>query len=257
MQSSILSVLIEKLWWLPLVIIIVSVLKTPWFKGLVGEWLVKVSANYLLDKAIYHAIHNVTLETPDGTTQVDHIFISKYGVFVVETKNYAGWIFGSENQSTWTQKIYKTTNKFQNPLRQNYKHLKAIESALNVPFEHLKSVIVFVGGSTFKTNMPANVTYAGGYIRYIKSFNQPVFDENEVLRLLNTIQSQRLRPSLKTNRDHVKNLEARLTDNTSKTCVKCGSSMILRAVKSGENAGKQFWGCSQYPRCRSTLVKSS
>ena len=254
MQPNILGIFIEKLWWLLPLFFIISILKTPWFKGLIGEWLVKVSANYLLDKETYYAVHNITLETPDGTTQIDHIFISKYGVFVVETKNYAGWIFGGENQPTWTQKIYKRTNKFQNPLRQNYKHLKALEAALGIPFEHLKSVIVFVGGSTFKTDMPTNVTYAGGYVRYIKSFTQAVFNDNQVQQLLNVIQTRRLKPSLKTNRDHVKNLESRLTNNFSKTCPKCGNEMILRTTKSGENAGKQFWGCSQFPKCRSTLI---
>lgn len=255
MQPNMLGVLIDKFWWLLPLFFITSILKTPWFKGMVGEWLVKISANYLLDKETYHAVHNVTLETTDGTTQIDHIFISKYGIFVVETKNYAGWIFGGENQSTWTQKIYKTTNKFQNPLRQNYKHLKALEAALNIPFEHLRSVIVFVGGSTFKTDMPANVTYAGGFIRHIKSFTQVVFNDAQIRQLVNIVQTQRLKPSLKTNREHVKNLESRLSNNSSKTCPRCGSEMILRSTKSGENAGKQFWGCSQFPKCRSVLVK--
>jgi predicted RNA-binding Zn-ribbon protein involved in translation (DUF1610 family) len=253
MQANILGVLIEKLWWLFPVIIAISIFKTPWFKGLIGEWLVKVSANYFLDKTTYHAVHNVTLETPDGTTQIDHVFISKFGVFVVETKNYSGWIFGGENQPTWTQKIYKTTNKFQNPLRQNYKHLKALEAALDIPFAHLESVIVFVGGSTFKTEMPANVTYAGGYIRHIKSFTHVVINQSRVEELFKVIQTCKLKPSLKTNREHVKNLEARLTNHTSKACPKCGSEMILRTTKSGENAGKQFWGCSQFPRCRSVI----
>ena len=121
----------DRIWWLVPLLIIVIFLKTPWFKGLFGEWLVKVSAKYFLDKSIYHAVHNVTLITPDGSTQIDHIFVSQYGVFVVETKNYSGWIFGSENQPMWTQKLFKVTNKFQNPLRQNYKHLKALEAALN------------------------------------------------------------------------------------------------------------------------------
>lgn len=254
MQVNILSIFIEKFWWLLPVIIAASILKTPWFKGLFGEWLIKVSAHYLLDKSTYHAIHNVTLETPDGTTQIDHIFISKYGVFVVETKNYTGWIFGGENQPTWTQKIYKTTNKFQNPLRQNYKHLKALEAALDIPFEHLKSVVVFVGGSTFKTEMPDNVTYAGGYIRHIKSFTQIVIDDSIVEGLLKAVRTGRLKPSLKTNREHVKNLEARLTNNTCKTCPKCGSEMVLRTTKSGANAGKQFCGCSQYPKCRTVAL---
>lgn len=69
----------------------------------------------------------MTLDTPDGTTQIDHVFLSPFGVFVLETKNMRGWIFGSENQAQWTQQIFKQRFKFQNPTRQNYKHLKALE----------------------------------------------------------------------------------------------------------------------------------
>jgi restriction system protein len=249
-MPNILGMFVEKYWWLIPLLIIVSTLKTPWFKGLFGEWLVKISAKYLLDKEIYHAIHNVTLETPDGTTQIDHVFVSQYGIFVVETKNYTGWIFGSEHQPTWTQKIYKTTNKFQNPLRQNYKHLKALEAALDISIDKLHSVIVFVGGNTFKTDMPANVTYAGGYIRYIKSFTSPVITDAELQKALSLIQTKRLKPSFKTNQEHVKNVQARLDPTAAKLCPKCGSDMLLRTTKSGDNAGKKFWGCSQFPKCR-------
>jgi hypothetical protein len=34
------------------------------------------------------------------------------------------------------------------------------------------------------------------------------------------------------------------------TCSKCGSNMILRTSKSGTNQGEQFWGCSNFPKCR-------
>src|SRR5690606_8837661 len=98
---------------------------------------------------------NVTLNTPDGTTQIDHVFLSPYGIFVLETKNMSGWIFGSEKQAQWTQKLYKRTFKFQNPLRQNYKHLKALEATLGVNPENLHSVITFAGGSTVKTGRRA------------------------------------------------------------------------------------------------------
>ncbi|MGR5279715.1 nuclease-related domain-containing protein, partial [Vibrio rotiferianus] len=90
----------------------------------------------------------------------DHIVVSKYGIFVVETKNMKGWIFGSARQRQWTQKIYRHSSKFQNPLHQNYKHIKALETLLGCSEEHLHSVIVFIGDSTFKTEMPPNVTYA-------------------------------------------------------------------------------------------------
>lgn len=116
-------------------------------------------ARLMLDKGTYHRVHNVTLPTRDGTTQIDHILVSCFGVFVLETKNMRGWIFGGEKQAQWTQKLYKHTLKFQNPLRQNFKHVKVIEATLQIPPDMIHSVVVFVGGSTFKTDMPSNVTY--------------------------------------------------------------------------------------------------
>src|SRR5690606_36774287 len=158
-------------WFIPLMLVI-TVCQSRWAKGYIGELLVRLFAHWQLDKQTYRRLHNVTLNTPDGTTQIDHVFLSPYGIFVLETKNMGGWIFGSEKQPQWTQKLYKRSFKFQNPLRQNYKHLKALEAALSVSPEHLHSVITFVGGSTFKTEVPANVTQGIGFIRYIQSFQQ-------------------------------------------------------------------------------------
>jgi len=202
---------------------------------------------------IYHPIHNVTLPTLYGTTQIDHIFVSRYGIFVVETKNMKGWIFGGEKQARWTQKIYKKSFKFQNPLRQNYKHVKALEAALDVPsWEAIHSVIVFAGESTFKTPMPAKVTRGGGYIRYIRSFRDPVLSEEQVHDVVAKIQAGRLSPSFKTHRQHVRNLKSRSNPEAERKCPKCGSAMVLRTVRRGSRAGNRFWGCSTYPECRVT-----
>jgi restriction system protein len=154
-------------WWLfaiPAVLgVLFGLLALPAVKGYLGELLVRVSARMLLDRENYVPLHNVTLRTRDGTTQVDHVIVSPYGVFVIETKNMRGWIFGGEKQSQWTQKIFRKTFRFQNPLRQNYKHVRAVEEALRIPAETAHSVVVFVGGATFKTPMPENVTRGVGY----------------------------------------------------------------------------------------------
>ncbi len=235
--------------FIPLILLIV-LLKSPWVKGQIGELLVRLFAHWQLDKQTYRRLHNVTLSTPDGTTQIDHVFLSPYGIFVLETKNMSGWIFGSEQQPQWTQKLYKRTFKFQNPLRQNYKHLKALEATLGVSSEQLHSVITFIGGSTFKTQMPANVTQGIGFIRYIKSFQQRVFTEAEVDALMHALQTSRRTPSLATHREHVQNLK-RLSDPTAeRQCPKCGSALVIRTVNSGPKAGQQFWGCSMFPKCR-------
>jgi restriction system protein len=161
-----------------------------------------------------------------------------------------GWIFGGEDEAQWTQKIFKKFFKFQNPLRQNYKHVKALELALDVPPETIRSVVVFAGKSTFKSPMPANVIRGGGYVTYIKSFCEPVLSESEVQRVVSQIQSGRLEPSRETHRQHVQLLKARGDPSADRKCPKCGSSMVLRTAKRGAGAGNQFWGCSAYPKCR-------
>ncbi|MDP2417341.1 MAG: NERD domain-containing protein, partial [Hydrogenophaga sp.] len=227
-----------------------------WFKGVAGEFAVNSSVKLLLDKEKYHLIKNVTLPTEDGSTQIDHIIVSEFGVFVVETKNMKGWIFGSPNQKTWTQKIYKHSNKFQNPLHQNYKHLKTLETLLGLTEQQLHSVIVFIGDSTFKTEMPENVTYGGGYARYIKSKITPVLTASQVVEITKKIEQGRLAASFKTNREHVrhvKNIFAEKENSNVPSCPKCGSTMVLRETKQGQNVGMKFWGCTKFPQCRGTM----
>ena len=96
-----------KLWWVLPLLLVVLIAKTPWFKGVLGEGLVNFFAWLRLPKDTYHRVHNVTLPTPDGTTQIDHVLVSRFGIFVVETKNMRGWIFGAEDQAQWTQKLFK------------------------------------------------------------------------------------------------------------------------------------------------------
>ncbi|EIM64804.1 nuclease-related domain-containing protein [Desulfobacter postgatei] len=212
-SSTLILQLLGKFWYFIPIFIVLRVLKTPWFKGILGEFIINVSAKIFLDKEQYHLIKNVTLPTEDGTTQIDHIIVSKFGVFVVETKNMKGWIFGNPNQKTWTQKIYKHTRKFQNPLHQNYKHIKTIEALLDLNDQQIHSVIVFIGDSTFKTDMPENVTYGGGYLRYIKSKTKPLLSEAEVKEITNKIESGRLVRSFKTNREHVAHVRNIIAEN--------------------------------------------
>lgn len=191
------------------VVLIIAIFKYRFFKGWIGEFIVNTLTWIVLDKKLYHLIRNVTLPVEDGTTQIDHVIVSPYGIFVVETKNMKGWIFGGKNQPTWTQKIYRHNNKFQNPLRQNYRHVKALEDALQIAPEKLHSVVVFLGRATFKTPMPENVTYPLGYLKYIRSKCDVVFSEDEVERIKSRIGQVRLAPTRETHRDHVAALKVR------------------------------------------------
>lgn len=254
---SIISHFIKEFWFVfPIGIIIIRFLKTPWFKGMFGEAIVSFLAWLRLDKNIYHRINNVTLPAENGTTQVDHIIVTIYGEFVVETKNMKGWIFGSREQKTWTQKIFRHTEKFQNPLHQNYKHVKTLQSILGLEDNQIHSVVVFIGDSTFKTDMPENVIYGMGYIRYIKSKTQLFLSETKVLELKDQIENIRLERSFETSRAHIakiKNIVEEKKNKGTPECPRCGGEMVLREVKKGSNVGNKFWGCVRVPRCKGTI----
>ncbi len=198
--------IVKEVWFLLPILVIVWFFRTPRGKGIFGELIVNSRIKNSLDNNEYHLIKDVTLQSQGGTTQIDHIVLSKYGLFVIETKNMSGWIFGDEKQKYWTQVIYKKKNKFQNPLHQNYKHIKTLQELLNVNEDTIHSVIVFIGDSKFKTQMPPNVLQ-GDYINYIKSFTEPIFSDTYISNLKNKIENNRLKRGFKTNREHVKNVQ--------------------------------------------------
>jgi len=253
LATTLFSMIIQ-IWYIIPIVLILLFFRSPFGKGLLGEMLVNFAANVRLDKQKYHLLKNVTLPTESGTTQIDHIVMSEYGVFVIETKNMKGWIFGSEKQKSWTQKIYRHTNTFQNPLHQNYKHVKTIESALGIDAGKIFSVVVFVGDSNFKTQMPPNVTYAGGFIRYIKSKIEKIISPAEVEQIVSMIESGRLTNGLKTHREHVRHIQEIVKEKAKRNvCPRCGSELLLRVAKQGANRGSEFYGCSSYPKCRYTV----
>ncbi|WP_143158019.1 nuclease-related domain-containing protein [Rubritalea squalenifaciens] len=92
-----------------IIILLKGIFSSPSVKGWWGELQVTSFGLKRLDPAIYKVFNDIYLPRPDGkgTTQIDHLVISRFGLFVIETKNYGGWIFGSENQRQWTQQIYK------------------------------------------------------------------------------------------------------------------------------------------------------
>ena len=195
-------------------VIIKTVLKSKSFKGWFGEFRVRQAVTTQLDKDDYRQFHDVTLRTAEGTTQIDHVVVSIYGVFVIETKNMSGWIFGNPSHPKWTQTFGKSKNSFQNPLRQNYKHIKELESLLQIGGDKLFSVVVFTGDAEFKTDMPDNVIRSSQLARYIHAKNTPIMTESEVQSILLKINGSMLERSQETSRQHVLNLNRKFGNST-------------------------------------------
>ena len=200
---------------LQLFILVISLLyffNSRWFRGFAWKMRVHILTKIHLDKTKYHILKNVTLPDGDGKIQIDNIIVSEYGVFVIETINMRGWIFGDTIQKTWTQKIFKYTLKFQNPLHLNYKRVEILKSILELTDQQIFSIVVFVGNCFFKTEMPDDVINGPRLLKYIKSKDQQVILSTDVPMILSKIESERLRPSRKRIKSYIEHVKRTLEE---------------------------------------------
>ncbi|KAB2393407.1 MULTISPECIES: nuclease-related domain-containing protein [Bacillus cereus group] len=152
------------------------------WRGKVGKKMVKRILSKL-DHERYWVLHDVPVYTEYGyTTQIDHIVIAKTGIFFIETKNYEGWIYGSEKAARWTQGIFRKKHSFQNPFRQNYKHMKAIEWVMEQQLPCISIVTFHPKCSLKKVSVNSkgkHILYYGDLKKCIESYthNQLTIDE--------------------------------------------------------------------------------
>ena len=218
------------------------------FKGWTGELKTKITQGLLLDSQKYHVFNNILIKTAFGSTQIDHIVVSKFSIFVIETKQRDGWIFGSEKEEKWTQVIFKKKVRFQNPLLQNYGHTKSLAEFLSVDHDKIHSVVVFWGNCKFKTQMPENVIKSfTGCTSYIKSRKQVVFTDEEVNKICNTLKELKDSTTFMNGWRHTQSLRNRY--DRANICPKCGGNLVERIALKGEKAGTKFIGCDNYPQC--------
>lgn len=219
----------------------------PALKGAFGETIVSWLLSHL-PKDQYKVIHNIMLKTERGTSQVDHVVVSIYGIFVIEVKNYNGWIIGTENSSQWTQIIYKKKSHFKNPIHQNFGHVKAIEALLRDETIPIFPIVTFAGDAKLKvTVQTAKVVKYGDLNDTIKGLStEKVMDEsrmNDIEKLLQTSNVD----SVQNRKMHVKTINEKKDKIKAGICPRCGGKLVERSGKYGK-----FIGCSNYPKCRYT-----
>lgn len=132
----------------------------------------------------YFIFNNLTIPSDvNGSSQIDHLVVSKFGIFVIESKDYKGWIFGSKDQEHWTQSLPGGRSKFQfqNPLRQNWSHIMALKKLMPfVPDDVFKNIVVFSNSSEMKTGSIEGVVRPGALVRYISSFTEGKISEENL-----------------------------------------------------------------------------
>ncbi|MCQ4936782.1 NERD domain-containing protein [Anaerotignum propionicum] len=252
-------------------------------KGYYGEYLTVRCLEGISEKEKF--LPNVYLNkaAKEGqTTEIDVVYINEYGIFVLESKNYSGWIFGNDKAKNWTQSLNKRVkNKFYNPVFQNAGHISALKATLGSRFDNTyKSIIVFSERCELK-----NVTVQTPDVYVIKRNNirkivqslsrTPVLTEDDISEIYSVL-SARTKVDEELKQKHIEDIKNDIVrpkpasfvvkkeiekeavreekrqplEGDNKICPKCGAHMVLRIAQKGANKGAHFWGCSKFPKCR-------
>lgn len=214
---------------------------TPKIKGYLGERRVSESLKRLNTKE-YIVLNNIELKIKGSISQIDHIIVSDYGIFVIETKNYKGWILGYEKDRYWYQVIYKYRRKFYNPVLQNQGHIYALKHVLkNYNYLRYYSIIAFTKRATLKTKTYTDVVYTNKLVKTIKKYDSAYLNERTKNEIVAAILTAR-----KNSRTEDKKVIANSTINRN-ICPNCGGNLIKRNGQYGV-----FWGCTNFPKCKYT-----
>lgn len=194
----------------------------------------------------------------EETTEIDVILLHESGIYVFESKNYSGWIFGNETQQYWTQVLPKGRHhsqktQFLNPIIQNNAHIKWLKTFLNDEDLPFVSIIAFSDRCTLKditlinknhfviNRYKAEATVQSNASVVGQQLSNQQIDElyNELYPLTQT--------NSETREKHISDIKSKMQKAV---CPLCGAELVKRVATKGNNKGKEFWGCSRYPKCR-------
>lgn len=262
--------------------------------GSIGEYHVRQS---LLPLEGYKKfLSNCYLPKEDGTfTEVDLILLHESGIYVIESKNYSGWIFGKDYEQYWTQSFGRRKSqrsRFFNPIIQNAVHVKWLREYIGKDFP-IYSYIVFGDHCELKNITVTKPGYFVTNCRFLLAairqnasetackIPNPVLDslyqklypltqvtKEQKIQHIQTVQAKKERPPVRVvaaervptpvqvepmptpQKIETPSTPSPTDSDSQRKCPRCGGTLVLRTVKSGERAGKKLWGCSNYPQCR-------
>lgn len=133
-------------------------------------------------------IHDIVLKNhAEKTTQIDHILINESGIFVIETKNYKGVVYGTEEGLYWYQYLNRKKYNFYNPIRQNEIHIRRLKEILGDAYPY-HSIVVFVKNDLKKVDFE-NVIQAENLAQYILSYEEKHLSRSDVKKIYKTLSS--------------------------------------------------------------------
>ena len=227
-------------------ILIVGLISVIFYKQIVGwfgeHWTKKALDKLPKDK--YKIINDLLISVNGLTHQIDHVIISQYGIFSIETKQYNGYITGNKYDKNWVRHAGKNKYYYTNPIRQNYGHCKALSELLNLEESKIYNIVCIPSNAKLK------IEHDGEIVRYdtinekILSYQKEALENTE--EIYNKLISNNIKDK-KIKREHINNIKNNVSKIDDSKCPKCGGNLIERSGKYGN-----FIGCSNYPKCKYT-----
>ena len=215
-------------------------------------------ASYLEDLPceVYRVYNDLLIRNGRYTTQVDHLIISPYGVFVIETKNVHGKVYGSSNAEFWKQYLpdvgyrrygFTQEHRLRNPLWQNAGHVRTLRRLVFGNDVPVHGIVAFPGETDVYVTADQPVLKFWDIVPFILEYRDEVLTLEQMddyqERLLGFIST-----SATAREEHLDNVfdnkERRDRAVASGICPFCGGNLVLRHGRYGS-----FYGCSNYPRC--------
>lgn len=223
-------------------------------KGAQGE---KQVARHLrwLSKKQYIVLSDLMLLQGRRLTQIDHVVVSVYGIFVIETKNYHGTITGTERKEFWTQERHGKRYNFRSPFRQNYAHIRALMRLLGLDEDCFFSIAAFADDAVLAVEQEEDsveqLVHFREVRRTIRRQRQMLLAWDDVRYYAGTILCANL-DTPQARQTHLEQIDNEIAYRNfalrNGLCPRCGGKLVLRHGTYGD-----FYGCSNYPACRYTL----
>ncbi len=210
-------------------------------KGLIGELSVRFAIGKT-KKGRQYVINNYMFLCGGKSVQIDHIVVNKNGVFVIETKNYSGKIYGTDRQRQWLQVSGKGKTQIYSPVLQNASHIYRLEQTLPINV-YLTSLVVFVQNNT------ENIT--SDNVIPIKILKQRLrlpgkikpYTAEQMEQIFSAL--KRTRNTEITEKEHISRINEAGELIRHNLCPVCGRPLVTRTSEHGD-----FLACSGYPECK-------
>jgi len=236
------------------ILFIIAIIKAIIGRGKLGEYSVSRRLKKL-PKEEFIVLNDITIKEGGRTSQIDHIVVSNYGIFVIETKNYQGLIYGGEDAQYWTQNIFGHKFKMYNPIKQNEGHIRALKRMTaeigDLPFI---SIIAFSKRANISVSSEkAYIMYYMDVAPFINSFYEYKIHQTDIDKFLECISQKKVegKQEATNHKEYASKIRKRNESAINNGyCPRCGGKLTLRKGRYGE-----FWGCSNYPKCKFTMKK--